>query len=346
MPGQILSPYLVRIAEEIEPLVMPLVHQLKGCAMAIYRFYQRHSVLLQQISILTLTMTVFASKVIVSTPKVLAQVALSCLNFVGIISLDSQICHLSKAYDDFSRTHFFCDRVGMLFTLSKVIAAATSIFLTCLFFASSLVALAGMPSFAVGCNLVCYPISLLGWLLSQVNHSVDYHYNTVLLDDFKALKPTALPENQRKIILLVKEMIHIFNPRLNFTFQIEASTPPATSSAYLAMRTIRQLENSSLEQFRGGLALIQPQGRAHIDWQRTLMLFKTVKQRLKEKQLQMYASTGLTLLGHMAMNLSKFYPDSALDWGARTAMSLLYTIKMIWKKICLWRLSEALTASS
>lgn len=317
---------------------------LKTTSFEVVKFYHYNNALLQQISLLSLTTCVLASKIFSSIPKIIPRASLSLLNYVGIIYLDSQVMHVCKSIRDASIAIKEKDYTG-LFTLSlKIYVKATDVLLTSASFVFSLLALGGVPQVGLIAKVVMRPISIIGWLLSSLNSTVDFYQNKDLLRRFKNLKSETKEDYQNFISLLVCKVLRIIEPegaKKLEPISLNVSVDVDKKISNFAMLTVRQLEESSLREFSADLlAQLEKDPHFSMSWEKNLRYFKGMQTRIKEKNQQMTLGTGLSILGFIGLSVGRVFPDSLADWGMRWGISSLYTAKMVWKKIKLLRLAK------
>ncbi len=286
------------------------------------RLLNKHTDLISSVGILSITTCLLAAKIFKSIPVLLPRIARVVFDYGGIIWLNLQVRDCLKSCRDLGRAIEGRELKAVVETAGKVVVKASSILLTCVTFAASVVALVGFPQVTTAMYLAMRPIGLTSLAMTIAGDVNDYFVNAKLLKKLDALD--ARPEASLQVTQVMNCFLEIvLRPKEKYVRQ------QWVGEARLADRIVRQLDTFTLESFCEGLKKKRESADLH---QEALKVFESVKQSMRKQQVLTKANLSLTALGYVSLGLSRAFPDSLLDMSSRWGMSLLYTCKLIWQK--------------
>lgn len=286
------------------------------------RLLNKHTDLISSVGILAITTCLLAAKIFKNIPVFLPRLARIVFDFGGIIWLNVQVRDLFKSCSDFKRACQTREFIPLVETAAKVFLKTTNILLTCVIFATSVVAAIGFPQMTLALKLALRPLSLTALAISIAVDIRDYFANQSLLKELSALEQGI--HSHRTI---TKVMVYFLeNITKSKSKRIIAHWP---EERRLADRLVRQLDTFTIETFNECV------GKQQVKDVRleAFKLYFALKDSMQNKQAGTKANLSLTALGYISMGICRAFPDSLLEMSTRWGMSVLYTDDLIRQKL-------------
>jgi len=273
----------------------------------------RHSDLGGSCAILALNICVLASKIFASLPQVVGRSALVALNYVGLVGLNVQVRCLVKTFSDVFWASDAHDFGAMGITIGKVVNEVSNILLILGNVVAAVASLANRRIVALTLYRVMAPWGLIATFLVVGLDIGRYYFHRALSNRLRVLGELNDADERIRTLcsLLAKKHVN------------------ATSSydQRLAATVVLSLDVETWSKLQTEI------GKVHQKEQRQ-RLYRAITDYCRDQEKLASADLGLKGFGYFSMGVCRAFPDSLVQSGLCTAISLLYTSKLAVQKWC------------